>query len=155
MKNKPHINIGQIMKTPNNDKIMQALRLPISGVKPISAQFITTAAPKKKMLIEPQKNVTEFSADQHEKIETWLSFCAIGTSMLDVGTKALRNLQVIDKRDAVFDLVTAFKQLRKHFSGNENFDKTENEMNDFLFTFLHLPPDQQKRVVKFQESIIR
>jgi hypothetical protein len=48
------------MKTPNNGKIMQALKLPISGVKPISAQFITTAQPKKKMLIEPQKQANEF-----------------------------------------------------------------------------------------------
>ena len=142
------------MKTPNNDKIMQALRLPLAGNKPISAQFITTATPKKKMLIEPQKQAHEFDEEGKEKIETWLSFCAMATEMLDVGTKALANLKVIHKRDAVFDLVTAFKQLRKHFSGNENFDKTENEMNDFLFTFLHLPPDQQRRVVLFQESII-
>lgn len=138
------MNIKQILKSPG-----------IAANIPISAQFITTAQPKKKMLIEPRKHANEFDEAGKQKIETWLSFCAIGTSIVDVGTKALANLKVIHNRDAVFDLITAFKQLRKHFSGNENFDQTENDMNDFLFTFLHLPPDQQKRVVKFQESIIR
>lgn len=134
--------------------IKQILKNGIAHNKPISAQFIQTAKPEK-MIIKTVKNVSDFDEAGKQKIETWLSFCAIGTSMLDVGTKALSNMNVIHKRDAIFDLVAAFKQLRKLFSKNENFDQVENEMNDFLFTFLHLPPDQQKRVIKFQESILR
>lgn len=142
------------MKTPNNDKIMKALRLPISGNKPISAQFINFPKPEK-MLIKPVRKVESFDEEGKEKIELWLSFCAIGTQILDTGTKMLSHLNVIHRRDAVFDLIKAFKQLRSHFVGNENFDAKETDLNDFLFTFLTMTEEQQNRVMKFQESILK
>ena len=82
--------------------------------QPISAQFIHSPKPEK-MIINPVRKVDSFDEDGKEKIELWLSFCAIGTTILDTGTKMLRHLKVIDNRDAVFDLITAFKQLRGHF----------------------------------------
>lgn len=111
--------------------IKNILKQPINRV-PVSAQFIHTKKVEPKPNIKPLSGPQNYNEKDREVVERWLSFCAIGTSMLDVGTKALSNMNVIHKRDAVFDLVTAFKQLRKHFSGNENFDQTENEMNDFL-----------------------
>lgn len=122
--------------------------------KPISAQFIHSPKPEK-MIINPVKKVDSFDQAGKEKIELWLSFCAVGTQILDTGTKMLRHLNVIDKRDAIFDLIKAFKQLRQHFSGNKNFDEKETALNDFLFTFLTMDETQQKRVMKFQESILK
>ena len=122
--------------------------------KPISAQFIHSPKPEK-MIINPIRKVDSFDKAGKDKIELWLSFCAIGTTVLDTGTKMLRHLKVIDNRDAVFDLITAFKQLRGHFSGNENFDAKETALNDFLFTFLTMSETEQKRVMKFQESILK
>lgn len=56
------------MKTPNNDKIIQALRLPLAGNKPISAQFINSPKPEK-MLIKPARKVDSFDESGKEKIE--------------------------------------------------------------------------------------
>ena len=122
--------------------------------KPISAQFIHSPKPER-MIINPLRKVDSFNEAGKEKIELWLSFCAIGTTILDTGTKMLRHLKVIDNRDAVFDLIKAFKQLRGHFSGNKNFDAKETALNDFLFTFLTMSETEQKRVMKFQESILK
>ena len=122
--------------------------------KPISAQFIHSPKPER-MIINPLRKVDSFNEAGKEKIELWLSFCAIGTTILDTGTKMLRHLKVIDNRDAVFDLITAFKQLRGHFSGNKNFDAKEIALNDFLFTFLTMTDEEQNRVMKFQESILK
>ena len=107
------------------------------------------------MLIKPARKVDSFDEAGKEKIEMWLAFCAIGTQILDTGTKMLSHLNVIHKRDAVFDLIKAFKQLRKHFAGNNNFDEKETALNDFLFTFLTMSEEEQKRVRKFQESILK
>ena len=141
------------MKTPNNDNIMQALRLPLAGNKPISAQFINSQKPEK-MLIKPARKVESFDEAGKEKIELWLSFCAIGTQILDTGTKMLSHLNVIHRRDAVHDLIKAFKQLRCHFVGNENFDAKETDLNDFLFNFLTSEEEIQNRTIKFLESLI-
>ena len=61
---------------------------------------------------------------------------------------------LINGRDGVFDLITAFKQLNKHFTGNENYDQKELGIDDFIFNFLTLDDEQQLRVIKFQESIM-
>ena len=121
---------------------------------PISAQFINSPKPEK-MIINPVRKVDRFDESGKEKIELWLSFCAIGTQILDTGTKMLSHMNVINKRDAIFDLIKAFKQLRGHFSGNKNFDAKETALNDFLFTFLTMSDTEQKRVMKFQESILK
>lgn len=120
---------------------------------PISAQFITAPKPKK-MAIEPVRTVESFDESGKDKIEIWLAFCAIGTTILDTGTKMLSHMGVIHERNAVFELIAAFKQLRNHFSGNKKFDETEKSMDDFFFTFLTADEATQKRVMKFQESII-
>ena len=67
----------------------------------------------------------------------------------------LSHLNVIHKRDAVHDLIKAFKQLRSHFVGNQNFDAKETDLNNFLFTFLTMSEEEQNRVMKFQESILK
>lgn len=121
--------------------------------KPISAQFIHSPKPEK-MIINPIRKVDSFDEAGKDKIELWLSFCAIGTTVLDTGTKMLRHLKVIDNRDAVFDLITAFKQLRGHFSGNKNFEAKETALNDFLFNFLTSEEEIQNRTMKFLESLI-
>lgn len=143
MKNKPHINIGQIMKNQGT-----------GTTRLVSASFFNSPKPEK-MIINPVRKVDSFDEAGKDKIELWLSFCAIGTQILDTGTKMLSHLNVIHRRDAVFDLITAFKQLRGHFSGNENFDTKETALNDFLFTFLTMTDEEQKRVMKFQESILK
>lgn len=122
--------------------------------QPISAQFIHSPKPEK-MIINPVRKVDSFDEAGKDKIELWLSFCAIGTQILDTGTKMLSHLNVIHKRDAIFDLIKAFRQLRGHFSGNKNFDAKETALNDFLFTFLTMTDEEQKRVMKFQESILK
>lgn len=143
MRNKPHVNIGQI------------LNQPISR-KPISAQFIQTKKvdPFKTMLIKPCKLVTEFDEKGKENIEKWLAMACIGTTILDTATKALTKLQVIDKRNAVFDLIGAFKQLKKYFNGNELFDEKERKIDDFMYWFLTQGEEHQNRVMKFSESVI-
>jgi hypothetical protein len=133
-------------------EIKDILKQPISR-KPISANFIKSAKPEK-LMIEPVRTVASFDEKGKENIELWLSFCAIGTTILDTGTKMLSHMGVIHKRDAIFDLITAFKQLRKHFSGNDNFDTKERELDDFFYTFLTSNEETQHRVIKFQESIL-
>ena len=143
MKNKTNVNIGQILKQPISRK-------------PISAQFIQTKRvdPFKTMLIKPCKLVTEFDEKGKENIEKWLAMACIGTTILDTATKALTKLQVIDKRDAVFDLIGAFKQLKKYFNGNELFDEKERKIDDFMYWFLTQGEEHQNRVMKFSESVI-
>lgn len=133
--------------------IKDILNQPISR-KPISANFVKSSEPKK-LLINPVRTVASFDEKGKENIELWLSFCAIGTTILDTGTKMLSHIGVIHKRDAVFDLVTAFKQLRVHFSGNKNFDEKERSMDDFFYTFLTSDEATQNRIIKFQESILK
>ena len=133
-------------------EIKDILKQPISR-NPISANFIKSAKPEK-LMIEPVRTVASFDEKGKENIELWLSFCAIGTTILDTGTKMLSHMGVIHKRDAIFDLITAFKQLRKHFSGNDNFDTKERELDDFFYTFLTSNEETQHRVIKFQESIL-
>ena len=133
-------------------QIKDILKQPISR-KPISANFIKSTKPEK-LMIEPVRTVASFDEKGKENIELWLSFCAIGTTILDTGTKMLSHMGVIHKRDAIFDLITAFKQLRKHFSGNDNFDTKERELDDFFYTFLTSNEETQHRVIKFQESIL-
>lgn len=136
-------------------KIKDILKQPINRT-PISAQFIQTKKvdPFKTMLIKPCKLVAEFDDKGKENIEKWLSFCVIGTTILNTGTKALVNLNVIDKRDAVFDLISAFKQLKDYFKGNESFDEKERKIDDFMFQFLTMGEEHQNRVMKFSESVI-
>ena len=133
-------------------EIKDILKQPISR-NPISANFIKSTKPEK-LMIEPVRTVASFDEKGKENIELWLSFCAIGTTILDTGTKMLSHMGVIHKRDAIFDLITAFKQLRKHFSGNDNFDTKERELDDFFYTFLTSNEETQHRVIKFQESIL-
>lgn len=135
--------------------IKDILKQPINRV-PVSAQFIQTKKvdPFKTMLIKPCKLVAEFDEKGKENIEKWLSFCVIGTTILNTGTKALVNLKVIDKRDAVFDLIEAFKQLKNYFKGNESFDEKERKIDDFMFQFLTMGEEHQHRVMKFSESVI-
>ena len=143
IRNKQHVNIGQILKQPISRK-------------PISAQFIQTKRvdPFKTMLIKPCKLVTEFDEKGKENIEKWLAMACIGTTILDTATKALTKLEVIDKRDAVFDLIGAFKQLKKYFNGNELFDEKERKIDDFMYWFLTQGEEHQNRVMKFSESVI-
>ena len=143
IKNKTNVNIGQILKQPISRK-------------PISAQFIQTKRvnPFKTMLIKPCKLVTEFDEKGKENIEKWLAMACIGTTILDTATKALTKLEVIDKRDAVFDLIGAFKQLKKYFNGNELFDEKERKIDDFMYWFLTQGEEHQNRVMKFSESVI-
>ena len=133
-------------------QIKDILKHPISR-KPISANFIKSAKPEK-LMIEPVRTVASFDEKGKENIELWLSFCALGTTILDTGTKMLSHIGVIHKRDAIFDLIKAFKQLRKHFSENDNFDEKERSMDDFFYTFLTSDEATQNRVIKFQESIL-
>ena len=121
--------------------------------QPISAQFIHSPKPEK-MIINPIRKDNSFDEAGKEKIELWLSFCAIGTQILDTGTKMLSHLNVIHKRDAIFDLIKAFKQLRGHFSSNKNFNAKETALNDFLFNFLTSEEEMQNRTIKFLESLI-
>lgn len=133
-------------------EIKDILKQPISR-NPISANFIKSAKPEK-LMIEPVRTVASFDEKGKENIELWLSFCAIGTTILDTGTKMLSHIGVIHKRDAIFDLIKAFKQLRVHFSGNKNFDEKERVLDDFFYTFLTSDEATQHRIIKFQESIL-
>lgn len=136
--------------------IKDILKQPINRV-PVSAQFIQTKKidPIQKMLIKPCKLVKEFDEKGKQQIEEWLAFSVIATNMLDVSTKALVRLQVIDKRDAVHSLVSAFKELRGYFKGNNNFDEKERELDQFIYLFLTQDEVYQKRVMKFSESILK
>ena len=133
-------------------EIKDILKQPISR-NPISANFIKIAKPEK-LMIEPVRTVASFDEKGKENIELWLSFCAIGTTILDTGTKMLSHIGVIHNRNAIFDLIKAFKQLRVHFSGNKNFDEKERVLDDFFYTFLTSDEATQHRVIKFQESIL-
>ncbi|MGE8528482.1 hypothetical protein [Chryseobacterium rhizosphaerae] len=122
---------------------------------PVSAQFLNVNRVEKKSYIKPLAGPENFNEKDRDSVEMWLSFCAIGTTIVDTGTKMLSNLGLIHKRTGVFDLITAFKELNKHFTGNENFDKKEIGIEDFIFNFITGSEEQQKRVVKFQESLLR
>lgn len=133
-------------------EIKDILKQPISR-NPISANFIKSAKPEK-LMIEPVRTVASFDEKGKENIELWLAMATIGTTILDTGTKMLSHMGVIHKRDAIFDLITAFKQLRVHFSGNKNFDEKERVLDDFFYTFLTSDEATQHRIIKFQESIL-
>ncbi|MBP1165086.1 putative DNA binding CopG/RHH family protein [Chryseobacterium sp. PvR013] len=126
-----------------------------TGNVPVSVSFINTAQVQQKQLIKPLAGPQNYSEKDRDDVEKWLSFCAIGTTIIDTGTKMLKNKGLIHSRDGVFDLITAFKQLNKHFTGNENFDQKEIGIEDFVFTFLTSTEEQQQRVIKFQESVLR
>ncbi|GEM_PF-2419553 len=138
----------------NYSKILKQ-KIGYSPLQPISAQFIKTATVQTNPLIKPVKGPENYDGKDREAVEMWLSFCAIGTTIIDTGTKMLKNKGLIHSRDGVFDLITAFKQLNKHFTGNESFDQKEIGIEDFIFSFLTSTEEQQTRVVKFLESILR
>lgn len=125
------------------------------GSVPPSAFYINAEKVEAKTLIKPIAGPQNYNEKDMDVIEKWLSFCAIGTTIIDTGTKMLKNKGLIHSRDGVFDLITAFKQLNKHFTGNENFDQKEIGIEDFVFTFLTSTEKQQQRVIKFQESLLR
>lgn len=122
---------------------------------PISAQFINTKPVHAIPLIKPLRGPENYNEKDRESVEMWLSFTAIGTTMVDTGTKMLKNKGLIHSRDGIFDLINAFKQLNKHFTGNENFDKKEIGIEDFIFSFLTSTEEEQNRVIKFQESVLK
>ena len=146
-----NFNEETFLKKMNYSKI---LKQPIKNM-PISVSFINSAQVNQKPLINPLTGPQNYNEKDREEVEKWLSFCAIGTTMVDTGTKMLKNKGLIHSRDGVFDLITAFKQLNKHFTGNENFDQKELGIDDFVFTFLTSTEEQQQRVIKFQESLLR
>lgn len=146
-----NFNEETFLKKMNYSKI---LKQPIKNM-PISVSFINSAQVNQKPLIKPLSGPQNYNEKDREEVEKWLSFCAIGTTMVDTGTKMLKNKGLIHSRDGVFDLITAFKQLNKHFTGNENFDQKELGIDDFVFTFLTSTEEQQQRVIKFQESLLR
>ena len=133
-------------------EIKDILKQPISR-NPISANFIKSAKPEK-LMIEPVRTVASFDEKGKENIELWLAMATIGTTILDTGTKMLSHMGVIHNRNAIFDLIKAFKQLRVHFSGNKNFDEKERILDDFFYTFLTSDEATQHRIIKFQESIL-
>ncbi|WP_027380804.1 hypothetical protein [Chryseobacterium daeguense] len=135
--------------------IKKILANPIHN-KPIAVNFINTAPAQtiRKESIKPNKLISDFDEKGREKVELWLSFCSIGTQILKTGTNMLMHLGVINKRDAVHDLITAFGQLRNHFAGNKSYDEKEKQIDDFMFQVLTGSEEHQKRVIKFQESIL-
>ena len=88
-------------------EIKDILKQPISR-NPISANFIKSAKPEK-LMIEPVRTVASFDEKGKENIELWLSFSAIGTTILDTGTKMLSHMGVIHNRNTIFDVIKAFK----------------------------------------------
>ena len=133
--------------------IKQILKQPINRV-PVSAQFIQTKKVEKTKFITPVKKVADFDEKGKEQIENWLAISVIATNMLDVSTKALTRMGVIHERNAVFDLITAFKDLGKYFHGNENFDAKNIDLDGFIFSFLHSDEETQNRTIKFLETIL-
>ncbi|WP_284464859.1 hypothetical protein [Chryseobacterium sp.] len=121
---------------------------------PISASFINSQRVGLKPIIRPLKTFDQLDENDREYVEKWLVYSAIGTTILDTGTKMLSHKGIIGKRTAVHELIEEFKRLNKHFTGNENYDKKEIGIEDFLFTFLTGNEKHQNRVIKFQESII-
>lgn len=117
--------------------------------------FLPTAKKVEIQRIKPLRSVETFSEAEKEKIELWLAFCCFGVNILNTGTKMLSHLNVIHSRNAVFDLINEFAALRKYFEGSKEFDTKEREIDDFVFTFLISDEQTQKRVMKFQESIIK
>lgn len=133
--------------------IKDILKQPINRV-PVSAQFIQTKKVDVKPFIKPLKGPHQYKEKDRESVEQWLSYTAIGTQIVETGTKMLSHKGLIAGRDGVFDLITAFKQLNKHFTGNENYDQKEMGIENFIFTFLTMTEEQQKRLIGFQESLI-
>lgn len=90
---------------------------------PVSASFINAAKVQAKPLIKPLTGPENYDEKDRDEVQKWLLFCAIGTTIVDTGTKMLKNKGLIHSRDGIFDMINAFKQLNKHFTGNDNFDK--------------------------------
>lgn len=122
---------------------------------PISAQFIKSTKLEPKILIKPLAGPQNYKEKDRDDVERWLTFCAIGTQIIDTGTRMLAHKKLIHSRDGVFDLITAFKQLNKHFTGNENYDNKEMDIDNFIYLFLTGSEEHQNRVIKFQESILK
>jgi hypothetical protein len=133
--------------------IKDILKQPIN-MQPIATQFIETKKVEVKPLIKSLKGPKNYNEKDRAKVEHWLSFCAIGTQIVETGTKALSNMGLIHSRDGVFDLIMAFKQLNTYFTGNENYDAKERIIDDFVFTFLTCGEEKQNRTIKFLESLI-
>ena len=122
--------------------------------QPIATQFIQTKKVEVKPFIKPLKGPHQYNDKDRDSVEKWLCYTSIGTQIVETGTKMLAHKGLLKGRDGVFDLITAFKQLNKHFTGNENYDRKELGIDDFVFSFLTLTDEQQIRVIKFQESLI-
>lgn len=135
------MNIKQILKERMN-------------TAPISAQFIQTKKVEPKPYIKPLSGPQNYNEKDRDIVEKWLSYTAIGTQIVETGTKMLAHKGLLTGRDGVFDLITAFKQLNNHFTGNENYDRKEIGIDDFIFTFINLNEEEQNRVIKFQETIL-
>ena len=120
-----------------------------------AVDFFQTKKVNIKPLIPALRTVKDCTDKEIEKIEMWLAFCSIGVTILDTGTKMLKHLKVIHDRNAIFDLLSAFKGLRSQFSGNKVFDELERETDDFIYNFLTSDDEHKKRVIKFQESILK
>lgn len=132
--------------------IKDILKQPINR-GPVSAQFIKTKIVDPIQLIKPLNGPQNYSEKDRDKVELWLSMAAIGTTIIDTATKGLANMKLIHSRDGVFDLINAFKQLNKHFTGNEKYDQKEMDIDNFIFGFLTGDEEHQKRVIRFQESL--
>lgn len=130
-----------------------------SGISPVAVNFLPTAkikpiTPEIVHGLRPKKNPKEMTPKQVKDVELWLSQCSIGVRILDTGTKMLKHLEVLDGRDAIFDMTHGFKKLWNHYVGDSEYKKKEQQFEDFIFTFLTMTDEQQKRTIKFAESII-
>lgn len=121
--------------------------------QPLSVQLIKTAEVKS-LILQPDKPKESFTAKERSKIDMWFAICVISTTMLENATKALLKLGVIKRRSGVFELIHAMKALRNHFKDDKDFAQEEIEIDEFIFWFLTMGKEHQKRVMKFQESII-
>jgi len=135
----------------NNLNITELLK---KRKQPIATQFIQTKKVEVKPFIKALKGPHQYNDKDRDSVEKWLCYTSIGTQIVETGTKMLAHKGLLKGRDGVFDLITAFKQLNKHFTGNENYDRKELGIDDFIFSFLTLTDEQQVRVMKFQESLI-
>ena len=114
---------------------------------------------KPKVKIKPHtpklRDYNSLTPAEAENVDTWLAYCNFGIGMLDVGTKALKNNNFMSNRNGVFDLINEFKRLDDHYHSSVEFQDDRRELEDFVYTFLTSTPEQRKRVIKVQESIIK
>lgn len=89
-----------------------------------------------------------------------LTTTAFALSILNFETEKLRNIGLLDNRALIINSMVQYKMLEDFFYSIakkkgvlSDFERNQNNIDDFLFRFVHATADERERTMKFLESI--